>query len=366
MLPAFHHESIAASLDAMLAEAERALAPWRPGTTIDVYHWARELAMRIAMRALLGLDPDDHDQGVRAARHFERALSYYGTTPFARMMRGPGSAFARMVSSRRVLDEIIYGEIRRRRARGGSVNGRPDGGRSRGGTSESAEPAHDILGMLLSARDEDGSALTDREVRHQTITLAFAGHDTSTSTIAFMLYELARHPEALARIGDELDAVLAGAPPTAEQLVRNLPELDMALDETLRMYPPAWIGPRRAIAEFEFAGHHVPAGTYVAYSSWASHRLPDVFEAPDEFRPERFSAERKAALPKGAYVPFGAGSRTCIGMRFGQMEIKAVLALLLQRYRPEVVPGAAMKVRHAPTLGPAGGLRLTMRERATA
>jgi cytochrome P450 len=249
-----------------------------------------------------------------------------------------------MNASKAVLDEIVYGEIRRRRR---------DGDRE----------ADDILGMLLWARDEDGSQLSDVEVRHQLMTLGFAGHDTATSTISFMLYELARHPAVLARIYEEQHRVLGGQPPTAAQLAAGLPELDMALDETLRLYPPAWIGPRRAVDEFEFAGHHVPARAYVAYSSWASHRLPHVFPDPEAFMPERFAAERKAALPKGAYVPFGAGSRTCIGMRFGQIEIKAVVTLLLQRFRPELLPGRTMRVRQMPTLGPKGGLGMILRER---
>jgi cytochrome P450 len=137
----------------------------------------------------------------------------------------------------------------------------------------------------------------------------------------------------------------------------------MALDETLRLYPPAWIGPRRAVETFEFAGQHVPARAYVAYCSWASHRLPDVFPDPDAFVPARFSPERKAALPKGAYVPFGAGSRTCIGMRFGQLEIKAVATQLLQRFRPELPEGHSLHVRQMPTLGPEDGLPMILRER---
>lgn len=344
MLPAFHHDSIAAAVDAMLEETTRALSPWRVGDVVDVYHWARELAMRIAMRALLGLDPDDGDSGARAAVHFERALAFYGTGPGGRMMRGPGSMWRRMIASRWVLDEIVYGEIARRRRA-------PD------------PDSTDILGMLLAARDEDGSQLSDEEVRHQLMTLGFAGHDTATSTISFLLYELARHPDVLARLCDEQDRVLGAATPNAAQLANGLPELDMALDETLRLYPPAWIGPRRAVSEFEFAGHHVPAGAYVAYSSWASHRLPHVFPDPEAFLPERFAPPRKAALPKGAYVPFGAGSRTCIGMRFGQLEIKAVVTLLLQRFRPELLPGRTMHIRQMPTLSPREGLGMVLRER---
>jgi cytochrome P450 len=341
MLPAFHVDSIGAAVDRMLEEASRAVATWRPGDVVDVYHWARELAMRIAMRSLLGLDAES---GARAAFHFERALSYYGTGPIARSARGPGSPWRRMQASRRVLDEIVYGEIARRRR------------------APESDP-RDILGMLLASRDEDGSALSDDEVRHQTMTLMFAGHDTATSTITFLLYELARHPHVLARVYDEQDRVLGGAAPSAAQLVRELPELDMALDETLRLYPPAWVGPRRAVKDLGFGGHRVPRGTYVAYSSWASHRLPDVFEEPEAFLPERFSPERRARLPKGAYVPFGAGSRTCIGMRFGQMEVKAVISLLLQRFRLELLPGRTMSIRQMPTLSPRDGLWMTVRER---
>jgi cytochrome P450 len=151
--------------------------------------------------------------------------------------------------------------------------------------------------------------------------------------------------------------------PTAAELVGELPELEMAMDETLRMYPPAWIGPRRSVEDFEFAGHTIPGGTMVDYCSWASHHLPDVFEDPERFQPERFAPEAKARLPKGAYVPFGGGSRTCIGMRFGQLEIKAIATLILRRFRVDLPTGHAMTVRQMPTLSPRGGLPVVVRER---
>jgi cytochrome P450 len=344
MLPAFHRDSIAATVDTMLVEAEQALAGWRPGEVVDVYHWARDLAMRIAMRALLGLDPDDGNTGLTAAREFESALSYYGTDFALRLLRGPGTPWHRLHKSREALDAILFAEIRRRRAAGDAGDG-------------------DILGMLLAATDEDGSQLDDQEVRDQAITLLFAGHDTSTSTISFLLYELARHPRELAALYAEQDEVLGGRAPTLADLTGGLPRLEMALDETLRLYPPAWIGPRRAMEADEIAGVRIPGGAYVNYTSWASHRLPDVFPDPESFVPERFTPERKAALPKGAYVPFGGGSRTCIGMRFGQLEIRAVITLLLQRFRLELMPGRTMTVRQMPTLSPRGGLEMAVRER---
>ena len=121
------------------------------------------------------------------------------------------------------------------------------------------------------------------------------------------------------------------------------------------------MGPRKTVREFEFEGRHVPARAYINYSSWASHRLPDVFPDPEAFMPERFTPERKAALPKGAYVPFGGGSRICIGKRFGQTEVKVVATTILQRFRLELVPGRTMTVRQMPTLSPREGMPMTVR-----
>jgi cytochrome P450 len=328
----------------MTAETVAALDTMRPETVVDVYAWMRNLAMRIAMRALLGLDPDDAGRGQAAAEHFERALSFYGTEYHLRLLRGPRSPWRRLMDSRRVLDRIVAEEIARRRAA-------PDPDRT------------DVLSLLLVARDEDGDGLADDEVRDQLMTLMFAGHDTSTSTVTFLLYELSRHPEALARLQAEQDEVLGSKPPTPAQLAGELPYLDMVVDEVLRLYPPAWIGPRRAVRDFEFAGHTVPAGAHVNYVSWASHRLPEVFPDPEAFIPERFTRERKTALPRGAYVPFGGGSRICIGKRFGQTEVKLVATMALQRLRFDRLPGRTMTIRQMPTLSPDGGLAMTVRER---
>ncbi len=130
----------------------------------------------------------------------------------------------------------------------------------------------------------------------------------------------------------------------------------MVLDETLRKYPPAWVGPRRAVESFEFAGQTVPARAFVNYSSWASHHLPDVYEDPEAFRPERFTPEARAALPKGAYVPFGGGSRTCIGMRFGQLEVRAIASLILAHCTLSLPSDFNLTIRQMPTISPKEGL----------
>jgi cytochrome P450 len=345
MLPAFHHEAIAAALSTMDAEIDRALDGWRDGERIDVYHWTRRLALRIAMRALFGFDPDAAGARTDMARRFEQGLGFWARDYFLQVIRGPGTPFAQMQAARRALDEVIFAEIAQRR--------------------RSGERGEDVLSLLLDATDEDGSRLSDQQVRDEVMTLLFAGHDTTTSTVSFMLYELARHPDVAAALRDEQDRVLGGERPDAATLMSGRLELlEMVLDETLRMYPAAWIGARRARRTFELAGCAVPGGAYVNYSSWVSHHLGHVFPEPFEFRPERFAPEAKAALPKGAYVPFGGGSRICIGMRFGQLEIKAIATALLERFEFALEPGYRLRTRQMPTIGPRDGVPLIVRRRS--
>jgi cytochrome P450 len=340
MLPAFHRDRIAAALATIESEIERAVAPWRAGDRLDLYAWARELALRVAMRALFGLDPDRRPARLDPAREFERALGYYGRDYWLQVLRGPRTPWAALTAARGRLDALIFSEIARRR--------------------RSGERGEDLLSLLLDASDEAGGRLSDEHVRDEVMTLLFAGHDTTTATVAFLFRELALQPEIATAIAAELDAL--GRPPGYEELMGGaLPRLDLALDETLRLYPPAWVGPRRAVRTFEFEGVTVPAGAPVNYSSYVSHRLPDIWADPHDFRPDRFAPERRAALPKGAYVPFGGGSRQCIGMRFGQLEIKAIAARVLREHRLELAPGHRLEIRQTPTLGPKGGLPVRVR-----
>ncbi len=346
MLPAFHHKQIAKSIDVILQESERALSLWHIDAGLDLYDWTRRLALRVAMRAIFGLDPDGEEaRRVDAAHLFTEALEFHSKPPVLRLVRGPGTPYAKTLRARRQLDGLIYAEIARRRHSG-----------ARG---------LDVLSLLLDAHDEDGNSLTDVQIRDEVMTLLFAGHDTTTSTVAFMFYELARNPDLVAPLVAEQDRVIGDRPLTAADLTGSaLPELEMVLDETLRKYPPAWIGPRRSLENFDFAGLTVPGGVPVNYSSWVSHHLPDVFAQPEVFRPSRFTSEAKAALPKGAYIPFGGGSRTCIGMRFGQLEIRTLASLILRRYtlalRDE---DFSLRIRQMPTIGPAAGLPVLVRQR---
>jgi len=330
MLPAFHRERIAAAHDTMREETDRALSTWREGDRIDLDGWMRTLALRIAMRALFGLDPDAARGELDAAHEFEVALGFHGRDYLLQILRGPKTPFAQLVAARRKLDGLIYTEIERRRRTG--------------------ERGQDILSLLLDAQDEDGAQLSDHHVRDEVMTLLFAGHDTTTSTVDFMFYELAVNPEEERLLVADLDA-------------GSDARLDLVLDETLRKYPAAWIGPRRSIEPFAFAGHHVAGGVSISYSSWASHHLPDVWPDPERFDPERFAPGRIETIPKGAYVPFGGGSRTCIGMRFGEAEIRTIARRILADWHLELEPGHTLRIQQTPTIGPRGELPFRIRRR---
>ena len=339
MLPAFHRDRIARSGETIVSEASAAVRQIKVGAEIDVYAWTRTLALRIAMKALFGFDPDDRER--HAAEQFEQALGYFGKDYFVQLLRGPLSPYGRLEKARGDLDRLIYAEIKRRRSIG----------------SPAAEDTGDLLGLLLATTDDTGEGLADEEIRDQVMTLLFAGHDTTTSTVTFMLWELARNPASLDRLLGEIDSVLGGKPPTPADLTgERLVVLEETLEETLRLYPPAWIAPRRSVGNFEVEGVQVPGGVPISLSSWASHHLPDVWPDAEEFRPQRFSAEAKAGIPKGAYIPFGGGSRTCIGMRFGQMEVRAIVVLLLQQMTLSPVTGYRMRIRQMPTLSPRDGM----------
>jgi cytochrome P450 len=349
MLPAFQHDRLSATVEVIIKEVDQALAELAPEMRVDLYAWARKLALRVAMRALFGLDPDGARAGsVDTAALFERALSYYSSDYLLRVLRGPFTPWARMQRATRELDAVIYAEIASRRATRGSRGPRRT----------------DILAMLLEANDDDGARLSDRQIRDEVMTLMFAGHDTATSTVAFMFYELARQPEIVARLLAEQDDQLSDGRPTASQLISGeLAFLEMVLEETLRMYPPAWVGPRRSLEPFEFEGISVPGRAFVNYCSWASHHLPEVFPRPEQFRPERFSPDARATLPKGAYIPFGGGPRTCIGMRFGQLEVRAIATLILSRFTLSLAEDFELSIRQMPTISPKAGLPMIVHAR---
>ncbi|MDP9371846.1 MAG: cytochrome P450, partial [Chloroflexota bacterium] len=209
-------------------------------------------------------------------------------------------------------------------------------------------PTDDLLGILVTARDEWGRPLSDEQLLAHLDILLVAGHETSTTMSAWLLYLLAIHPAYLARAHAELDAVKA------------MRVLGRALDETGRLHPPVGNGPRGVVKDFEFAGYRVPAGTRLRYSIAGGHWLPSVFAAPERWDPDRFAPPREEdKRTPYALIPFGGGPRICIGVNFAQVEIKALAAHVLRHYTLEPVAGQDPAQLYGPTIGaPYGGIRV--------
>ncbi len=343
MLPAFHRDYIASVAETMIEEALAAAEALRVGQHVEIYGWVRELALRIALRGLLGIKATGgRDRALATA--FEASLAIHGEPVPLQMLPLPKTPLARAIAARRTLDSMVRAEIEERRSKG--------------------HPGSGVLGLLLSATDDRGAPLSTSVVRDQAVTLLFAGHDTTTTAFTFLVHELGRNPRARAAVEDELDRVLRGKKPTAAELDGGaLPVLERSLKETLRRYPPAWVGPRRSTREVTLAGLPVPAEIGVHYSSWVTHHLPHLYPDPFRFDPDRFLPEREASLPRGAYVPFGGGSRTCLGKRFGEYELRALSAVVFSRVRFEPLSRQEPRVVTTPTLGPKGGLRFVVRAR---
>jgi len=209
--------------------------------------------------------------------------------------------------------------------------------------------------MLVAARDEEGHRLSATQIMDHLLTLFVAGHETLANALTWACYLLAQHPHVTSKLFSELEAQLAGQPPAPGDLER-LPYLEQVVKEVLRIYPPAASLSRIARDPFEWKGYAFHAGDIIMYSPYVSHRMPEQFAEPDVFRPERFDPVHGEKHPSGAYLPFGAGPRTCLGAPFAMMELKTVLAMLVQRFRLDLIPNQQVETTVRTTLQPKYGL----------
>jgi cytochrome P450 len=229
--------------------------------------------------------------------------------------------------------------------------------RARVSAAKGGDVGRDMLSMLVAARDEDGSALSEDEIIGHAGVIFAAGHETSTNALAWTLFLLATHPEVACDLVDELASVLRGGAPTVEELGR-LPLLDAVVKESMRVLPPVPLHPRVVREDAELKGYFLPAKTEIFVSIFHIHHDAAIFDDPHRFRPERWSRIKPSPFE---YNPFSAGPRMCIGAAFAMMEIKIALALLLQRFRVELLPGTTIDRRVAITMAPRQGLRMRVR-----
>jgi cytochrome P450 len=221
----------------------------------------------------------------------------------------------------------------------------------------------DLLSMFLAARDDEtGTGMTDRQLRDEVLTMLLAGHETTSLALSWTYYLLSRHPDVERSIADEVDRVIGDERPSFAHIDR-LTSTRRTIEESLRLYPPAWGFSRRALGDDEVGGYRIPKGSLVFLIPFVVHRRPKLWPNPDRFDPDRFAPEHESTRPRFAYIPFGGGPRGCIGNQFAMVEAQLIVAAIAQRYRIELVPGQDIRPEPLITLRPAPGIRAILKKR---
>lgn len=216
----------------------------------------------------------------------------------------------------------------------------------------------DLLSLLLAARDnETQTGMTDQQLRDELVVLLVAGNETTAHTMTWLWYLLDQHPEVDRRLRAELDEVVGDRTPTIED-VPKLGYMKMALQETLRLYPPGWMLPRGANEDVTLGATTIPRGSKILVCTYATHHDPRWWNDPERFDPERFDPKEVASRPRYTYYPFGGGPRQCIGMQFALLEAQLITAILAQKFRFRLVPGHPVSPRIATTLKPSHGMQM--------
>ena len=337
MQPAFHRERISGYGATMSSYADRMLAGWTQNGSEDrnVHDDFMKLTMEIATKTLFGEDLAGNDAReisdafndaiIEIARRFRRPIKIADWIPL------PGNL--RYLRSIRRLDKLIFGFIEAKEKHGGG---------------------DDLLTMLMEVRDEDGSAMDRKQIRDEAITIFLAGHETTAIALSWTFYLLALNPRAEERA--------AAAAQSADDPMRSAYLMNV-INESMRLYPPAYAFGREALEDCEIGGYRVPAGTTIFMSPWVMHRDERFFADPLAFRPERWENDFAKTLPRFAYLPFGGGPRVCIGNNFALMEAALILAAVLRRYRLQLPPGTKIDPFASITLRPRQGMPMKVERR---
>jgi len=337
--PAFHRERINGYGAIMVKDCLKMLETWTDGETLDIHLEMMRLTMEIVTHTLFNVNVTDDAEKVAAAlATLVEPFGHQATLKWILDNRLPTPGNRRFHKTAARLDEVVYRIISERRAGGNEDQG-------------------DLLSMLLQAHDEDGSQMTDQQLRDEVITLFLAGQETTALTLTWGWYLLSQHPEAEEKLWQELDEVLGGRAPETGDMPR-LKFTEMIVKESLRLYPPAYVVGRESVKDCEIGGYRVPASTQVFMPPWVVHRDPRFFDEPDKFKPERWTPEFTSALPKYAYFPFGGGPRICIGNSFAMMEIVLLMATIAQRFRLRLAPDQKVTIIPAMSLRPRDGIKM--------
>jgi cytochrome P450 len=346
--PAFLRGAVVRLAASMTAAADRLVREWETapdGRIVDIVPEMMRLVLQIAGATLcgadIGADADAISAGQRAISAFVR---HKMDNPLSAPLWVPTRRNRAFRRAKALLESVVLRLIELRR---------------RGGPA-----ANDLLDLLLAARDEEsGTGMSDQQLKDEVLTLLFAGHDTTGAALSWALHLLARHQEVQEALHAEVSAHLAGRTPTADDLPR-LPLATAIFEETLRLYPPAPGLCRQARRPDEIQGYPIPAKALLMPSQWVTHRHPAYWDAPEQFRPERFLPGRAPDRPKFAYFPFGGGPRVCIGNTFALIEGALVLAALAQRFHFHPADDREVELDTTFVLRPKGAVNLVVRKRA--
>lgn len=334
--PAFHRQRISSYGDIMVDFARRTIDTWKDGDARDISRDMTRLTLEVVVKTLFNSDVSrDADHVGKVLTSLVQPFASQATIKWILDNRLPTPARRRYFNSVKEIDRIVYRIISERRA-----SGYDEG---------------DLLSMLLQAQDDDGTQMSDTQLRDEVMTLFLAGHETTALALSWSWYLLANNPDAEKRFHEELEQVLRGRTPTVADLP-NLKFTEMIAKETMRLYPPAYAVGREAVEDTEIGGFHVPRGTQLFAFQWATHRDERFFSRPNDFVPERW--ENGESQPKFAYFPFGGGPRQCIGNYFAMMEIVLLLATIGQRFKFSVAPGYKVEVLPVLSLRPKEGIKV--------
>ncbi|WP_052597433.1 cytochrome P450 [Aureispira sp. CCB-QB1] len=343
--PAFHRESMKKLLDIMIASTQKIVASWKEKTQVQLTDEMNFLTLDIVTKCLFGTElKTDYSKIQQAVTIENEYLAERIMTPFKPPFWVPTSKNRAYRKARAYSSSLILNIIKDRQ--------------------ENPSTHNDLLSMLMNAEDEDtGEKMSNQQLKDESITIFVAGHETTANALSWTFYLLTQHPDKLKILQQEIDTVLQDKPPTFQNL-KELTYTQMVLEESMRLYPPAWTIVRKVAHETTMDGYLFKKDTRLILDVYMLHRHPDYWENPTAFEPERFESNQKKKRHKYAYIPFGAGQRMCIGNSFAMMEMKVVLTLLLQQFNlslapnaPEVVPEPLI------TLRPKNGILMDIRSR---
>ncbi len=344
---AFHKKRVEGYASIIEQFTQELLKTWYPGDRLDMSRAMQELTLRIVSKCLFSIDLSNQLGPLSDA--FDGIIG--SSTSMAEdllniRIDNPITGYGKRMAAIRQLDMLIYTLIAQRR--------------------DDDRDYNDVLSMLMSAqsREDPDTKLTEKQIHDHIMTFLAAGHETTAITLVWTFYLLSQYPQVRIKLQDEIRSVLAGRDPTLEDL-NKLPYLDWVLDESMRLYPPAWLQMRSVAKESEIDGVKLPIGTLLVLSQWVMHRLPEIWQDAEVFKPERWDPANEQQIPLGAYFPFGGGPRTCIGMPLAQLEARIILASILQRYTPQPVPGYTPGFQPAITLRPKRHLEVTLMPAST-